>query len=432
MNLRTRILTALLWLLLPALHALAYDNVDELPSPMDSRHVGYVCNPDGILTPAQVSILNSQLSTLNKRTTVEMAVVVVNSIGDNDPAQFAVDLGTRWGVGKSNDNGVMLLVAMQSHYIALQVGYGAEGALPDILTDRIIRGTMVPLMRKGDTYGAISGAVADVTTIVTDPAAAAELKGDAQSALKRQNAENERMLLELLSWVVGLSFIAAAGYYVVLSRQSRRLKRDWFSRSKVWRKSLWPMAILCILSAGLGLIFYLLALWRYRYWRTRRRICHRCGSKMHRLDEEKDNAYLNSAQDTEEKLGTVDYDVWLCDRCGEVESYPFVSRQNRFTACPRCGAIAYATDFERVKVPPTRQRSGVGERVKRCRHCGHTDSENFQLPRTGDDSGAGALAAGAILGSLASRGFGGGGGGGFSGGSFGGGSFGGGGSTGSW
>ena len=323
MNLRTRILTALLWLLLPALHALAYDNVDELPSPMDSRHVGYVCNPDGILTPAQVSILNSQLSTLNKRTTVEMAVVVVNSIGDNDPAQFAVDLGTRWGVGKSNDNGVMLLVAMQSHDIALQVGYGAEGALPDILTDRIIRGTMVPLMRKGDTYGAISGAVADVTTIVTDPAAAAELKGDAQSTLKRQNAENERMLLELLSWVVGLSFIAAAGYYVVLSRQSRRLKRDWFSRSKVWRKSLWPMAILCILSAGLGLIFYLLALWRYRYWRTRRRICHRCGSKMHRLDEEKDNAYLNSAQDTEEKLGTVDYDVWLCDRCGEVFDKPF-------------------------------------------------------------------------------------------------------------
>ena len=122
----------------------------------------------------------------------------------------------------------------------------------------------------------------------------------------------------------------------------------------------------------------------------------------------------------------------VCDRCGEVESYPFVSRQNRFTACPRCGAIAYATDFERVKVPPTRQRSGVGERVKRCRHCGHTDSEDFQLPRTGDDSGAGALAAGAILGSLASRGLGGGGGGGFSGGSFGGGSFGGGGSTGSW
>lgn len=131
----------------------------------------------------------------------------------------------------------------------------------------------------------------------------------------------------------------------------------------------------------MGLIFYLLTLQRYRYWRTRRRKCHQCGAKMRRLNEKEDNAYLTSAQDTEERLGTVDYDVWLCDKCGNVELYPFVKDQEKFTKCPQCGAIAYGVEYERIKVAPTTRHGGIGERVKRCRHCGYTDSTISTYPR---------------------------------------------------
>lgn len=429
MKIHAKLLLSLLLMLLSCMVLRAYDSPEQLPNPMNTRERGYVCNPDGILNPQQVTELNSRLSVLSHNTTVEMAVVLVNDIGGNDPAEFAVNLGTIWGVGKSNDNGVMLLIAMSEHEIALQAGYGAEGVLTDLTTDQIIRQQMVPLMRKDDVYGAISAAVTEVTRIVTDTNAAAELRGDPDSALKKKNMEAEKTFMMLLSLVAGISLFGSAGYYIMLWRRSRRLKRDWFARSNVWRKSLWPIAFLGLLSGGIGFIFYFFALWRYRYWRTRRRICHSCGTKMRRLNEQEDNSYLSSAQDTEEKLGTVDYDVWLCDKCGEVERYPFISRQNRFTACPRCGTIAYGIDFERVKVSPTTRHAGVGERVKRCRHCGHSDSEDFTLPRVNDNSAANALAAGAIIGSIASRGSGGSG---FSGGGFGGGSFGGGGATGRW
>ena len=428
---RFKILTLLLALLIPTLtRATVYDTPEAFPNPAKEPTPGLVCNPDGILTSQEAQQLNDRLLALERQTTVEMAVVMVNSIGSADPVELAVDLGTLWGVGKSNSNGVILLIAKESRDVVLQSGYGAEGVLTDALSDAIIRKRIVPELQKGNMYGAAEAAVQSISEIVSDPEATAELQGDRDSALKKKTEENDEYLENLFMLFFSIVFIADACMYVAFARKSRKLRGDWYARSLVWRKALLTMFILGVLSAGMGLIFYLLTLQRYRYWRTRRRKCHQCGAKMRRLNEKEDNAYLTSAQDTEERLGTVDYDVWLCDKCGNVELYPFVKDQEKFTKCPQCGAIAYGVEYERIKVAPTTRHGGIGERVKRCRHCGYTDRHDFNIPKK-DPKALGAVAAGAALGALGSRGGGGGfGGGGFGG--FGGGSFGGGGASGKW
>ena len=45
---------------------------------------------------------------------------------------------------------------------------------------------------------------------------------------------------------------------------------------------------------------------------------------MELIDEEHDNDYLTPAQDTEEKLNSIDYDVWHCPHCHETEVLPYV------------------------------------------------------------------------------------------------------------
>ena len=63
----------------------------------------------------------------------------------------------------------------------------------------------------------------------------------------------------------------------------------------------------------------MLAFYIYRRWRTRKLKCPVCGTGMKRLPEDKDNLLLTDSQDFEEKIRTVDYDVWECPRCGAVE-----------------------------------------------------------------------------------------------------------------
>ena len=73
------------------------------------------------------------------------------------------------------------------------------------------------------------------------------------------------------------------------------------------------------LAASLPLILLL------QHWRNSPRRCQRCGTKMNKLDEATDNLYLNAGQDIEEQLGSVDYDVWLCPKCGETDIEPPIS-----------------------------------------------------------------------------------------------------------
>ena len=49
-----------------------------------------------------------------------------------------------------------------------------------------------------------------------------------------------------------------------------------------------------------------------RRWRNTPHKCGRCGSQMQKIDEVHDNEYLDGGQDLEERLGSVDYDVWRC------------------------------------------------------------------------------------------------------------------------
>lgn len=83
--------------------------------------------------------------TLEQKSTAQVVAVTVESLDDEDIADYALNLGREWGVGqKDKNNGVVLLLALNERRIDIEVGYGLEGAINDSLAGRILDTYAVP------------------------------------------------------------------------------------------------------------------------------------------------------------------------------------------------------------------------------------------------------------------------------------------------
>jgi uncharacterized protein len=125
---------------------------------------GYVNDYANVLTADTKVQLEKELQLFAASTTNEIAVVTVPDLGGDTVEHYATKLFESWKIGKvKQDNGVLLLVAVNDHKLRIEVGYGLEGALPDILAKNIIDTVITPSFKNGD-YD--TGIVKGVTAIM--------------------------------------------------------------------------------------------------------------------------------------------------------------------------------------------------------------------------------------------------------------------------
>ncbi|MEJ0031577.1 MAG: TPM domain-containing protein [Bacteroidota bacterium] len=135
----------------------------------------YVSNPDHLIKESTVAEIDSVLSRLEKQTSAQVAVVVLNSIGDASDVDFSQSLFNLWGIGQANSNGLLILVVDNPHVLRFHTGYGLEGALPDKICKDIQRDKIVPSFKEGDYDTGLLNGVNEVSKILTDPNYKAEL-----------------------------------------------------------------------------------------------------------------------------------------------------------------------------------------------------------------------------------------------------------------
>ncbi len=390
----------------------------------------YVSDPARLLSAGVKAEVNRRLYELRQRTSVEAVVAIPPSIGDIEPQQWCEELFTAWGIGKSDkDNGVLFMISPGSRCAFIMPGYGVEGVLTDIACRRIVAQTVIPAMKDDNLDAAVESAVNLMVSALEDPAVADELlssQSDNFSGLP--DGIDASVIWSFVRFVAALMFLVSLGIFIHDCIVARRRKSN-YSKAEMWRSHLALYFWVGVLSFGAGLVFFMLAFYIYRRWRTRKLKCPVCGTGMKRLPEDKDNLLLADSQDFEEKIRTVDYDVWECPRCGAVERFPYRARQKKYTECPSCRTVAMSLESDTVGRPSTVRAEGEGVKIYECRFCHHRDRRPYRIPRKEDPSAA--IAAAAVIGSAIGRGGRGGGGGGFGGG-FGGGATGGGGAGGSW
>lgn len=134
--------------------------VDDVPNVFltDSRF--RVSDPDGLLSQTARDSINYMLQTLDRRTGIEVAVVMLSSIGASDPFDFAHELFRKWGIGsRRTNNGLLFLYVEDIHRIRITVGDGLEGTMTDAMSKRIIDRHMIPHFRVGDRDGGMQEGV---------------------------------------------------------------------------------------------------------------------------------------------------------------------------------------------------------------------------------------------------------------------------------
>ncbi len=143
-----RRLTALLiLLLLLALPALAR----EVPS----AH-GYVNDTAGLLSQTTALKLEQFLRDFEKSDSTQIVLLTIDSLEGDALEAYALRVLQNWGVGqKEKDNGALLLIAKAERKVRIEVGYGLEGRLTDLLTGRIIDNEITPRLKQGDFDGGI-------------------------------------------------------------------------------------------------------------------------------------------------------------------------------------------------------------------------------------------------------------------------------------
>jgi uncharacterized protein len=114
---------------------------------------GFVSDFANILDSSTKQKIETDLQNLNNTKTVEVAVVTVPDLGDENIESYAVKLFEEWGIGKKNvDNGILLLVAPKEREVRIEVGYGMESVVTDLLSNQIIQKVIIPEFKTGN-YG---------------------------------------------------------------------------------------------------------------------------------------------------------------------------------------------------------------------------------------------------------------------------------------
>lgn len=116
-----------------------------------------------MLTEEQEQELERKLVAYDDSTSNQVAIVTVNTLKGYEDEEFAIALGRKWGVGgKEFNNGIVILVARDDHKIRIEVGYGLEGAIPDITAQRIIDYSITPEFKQEHYYRGLDHALDDI------------------------------------------------------------------------------------------------------------------------------------------------------------------------------------------------------------------------------------------------------------------------------
>lgn len=111
------------------------------------------------LGASEQAALTQKLTLFSQKSGSQIAILLLPTTQPEDIAQFGIRLAEAWKIGRAQqDDGVIVIVAKQDRKMRIEVGYGLEGAIPDVIAKRIIREHMTPAFKQGQFYAGLNQA----------------------------------------------------------------------------------------------------------------------------------------------------------------------------------------------------------------------------------------------------------------------------------
>ena len=306
--------------------------------PPNPTPAGFIADVPDVIPAAAQAALDARIRALQDSGFGDVAVAIVTSVGGYDPSELGVAIYRTWRVGRVDEIGsarrnlgvLLLLVPKElaadgEGHCWITTGTGAEGIVTDGASARICRERVVPHMRDRNHAAAVEAGIDAISERLHGDQALVEIAGDGAAAGER-----------------------AGGFH-------------------------WWHAVL----GAFGALGSALGAFKWRRYRPRR--CPRCGKKMRRLGETQDDVALDAGQKLEEKLASIDYDVWECG-CGERMLVPWRRWTSSYKDCPKCRRRTVQATRRTIRAA-SYSGSGLAEDTLTCRMCGLVRTESVVLPK---------------------------------------------------
>jgi len=154
---------------------------------------------------------NEQLAQFERETSDQIVVAVFPKMqSDSSIEDYTQRVAQSWGVGqKDKRNGAVLFVFVEDRKMFIQVGYGLEGALPDITAFDITEYHIKPHFRNGDYQGGLATGIDLICKAIRG-----EYKGSGKTVAENRGKTGAPNFLFFIIFVIVL---------IVISRVMRRL-----------------------------------------------------------------------------------------------------------------------------------------------------------------------------------------------------------------
>lgn len=127
----------------------------------------WVTDEAAFLSPSTRQTLDARLESYQHATGHQVVVWIGTTLDGAALDDWAVRTFAAWQVGRKGlDDGLAVFIHAQDRTIDIEVGYGLEGQVPDVVASRIIRDVMTPPLQAGDRDGAVTAGVEALLTAV--------------------------------------------------------------------------------------------------------------------------------------------------------------------------------------------------------------------------------------------------------------------------
>ena len=135
---------------------------------------GRVNDYAGILAPATARQLEDVLQKFETAESTQIVLLTVPSLEGTSLEDFSLRVVEAWKLGqKKLDNGTLLLIAKNDRKLRIEVGYGLEGKLTDLVSGRIIRDIITPRFKEGNFDQGVIDGIAAIMAVAKGEFAAA-------------------------------------------------------------------------------------------------------------------------------------------------------------------------------------------------------------------------------------------------------------------
>ena len=171
---------------------------------------GRVVDDADVISPQAEAELTQYLQAFEQATSHQLVVVTVSTLDGMEIRQYGVDLARTWGIGqKGKDNGVVLLVAPTERKLAIEVGYGLEGDLPDVVSAHIINNEMLPYFYNGNYEAGIKSGIVAISQVF-------------EGNYEAKPTQSRRELRKKGSWILPVLWIPLMLVFFFGRRRGRR------------------------------------------------------------------------------------------------------------------------------------------------------------------------------------------------------------------